>query len=139
MMLRIVIGYLRGSDDRKKVMNTQLLMVLLHKAKMIAPVRQSTYKKGPDVMTKSVRTQERYRKTWKNQTNLAQFGFGNPGSSELPMETSMAVVASDVRDPGSDDSEAVLLGVASQFSHHSSSGRQYSLCCFSTACPAHCK
>src|SRR5882762_544174 len=121
MMLRIMIGYLRGSDVRKKVMSTQLLMVSLHKTKMIALAWQSTYKKGPDVMAKSVRTQERYRKAWKNQTNFAQFRFGNLGSSKPQAETSMAGVTSDVRDPGSDDSEAILLGIASQFSHCSSS------------------
>ena len=96
-------------------------MVSLHKTEMIALAQQSTYKKGPDVMAKSVRTQERYRKAWKNQTNFAQFRFGNLGSSKPQAETSMAGVTSDVRDPGSDDSEAILLGIASQFSHCSSS------------------
>ncbi|KAF8670168.1 hypothetical protein AX14_005923 [Amanita brunnescens Koide BX004] len=34
-----------------------------------------TYIKGPDVMSKSWRTQQRYAQSWKNQTNLCQFGF----------------------------------------------------------------
>ena len=53
-----MIGNFQGSDDRKKVMSTQLLMVLLKKAKMIALAWQSTYKKGPDVMIKSVNIPE---------------------------------------------------------------------------------
>ncbi|KAF8337206.1 hypothetical protein F5887DRAFT_1161111 [Amanita rubescens] len=35
----------------------------------------STYIKGPDVMSKSRRTQQRHMRSWKNQTNLCQFGF----------------------------------------------------------------
>ena len=37
--------------------------------------RPKTYKKGPDVMSKSEQTQSCYRKTWKNQSKLTGFGF----------------------------------------------------------------
>ncbi|KIL56227.1 hypothetical protein M378DRAFT_50672, partial [Amanita muscaria Koide BX008] len=37
--------------------------------------RPLTYIKGPDVMSKSLRTRQRYAQSWKNQTNLCQFGF----------------------------------------------------------------
>ena len=41
----------------------------------MVPARPKTYKKGPDVMSKSERTQSRYRKEWKDQSTLASFGF----------------------------------------------------------------
>jgi hypothetical protein len=45
--------------------------------------RPQEYQKGPDVMSKSKRTQERYAKQWKSQTKLDAFGFFRPMASPL--------------------------------------------------------
>jgi hypothetical protein len=37
--------------------------------------RPKQYIKGPDMMSKSKRTQERYARAWKSQTSLDRFGF----------------------------------------------------------------
>ncbi|KAH9011560.1 hypothetical protein EDB85DRAFT_2228358 [Lactarius pseudohatsudake] len=42
--------------------------------------RPRTYAKGPDVMSKSLRTRQRYQKEWKSQTTLNSF-FRVPGAS----------------------------------------------------------
>ena len=43
-----------------------------------APDRPKTYKKGPDVMSKSKRTQQRYQRTFRGQGKLTGFGFKAP-------------------------------------------------------------
>ncbi|KAG6859407.1 hypothetical protein C0995_008881, partial [Termitomyces sp. Mi166 len=45
----------------------------LRKKKRQRTERPSTYKKGPDVMSKSQCTKEQYQKSWKAQTNLDSF------------------------------------------------------------------
>ncbi|KAG6327462.1 hypothetical protein ID866_11627 [Astraeus odoratus] len=52
------------------------------------------YMTGPDVMSKSKRTQTRYRKHWRNQTRLDVFGFGRDkvagsGQRVVPAETTV--------------------------------------------------
>ena len=47
-----------------------------------APNRPKTYKKGPDVMSKSKCTQQRYQRTFRGQGKLTGFGFKAP--SYLP-------------------------------------------------------
>ena len=43
-----------------------------------APDRPKTYKKGPDVMSKSKRTQQRYQRTFRGQGKLTGFRFKAP-------------------------------------------------------------
>ncbi|KAI6100664.1 hypothetical protein EV401DRAFT_1894503 [Pisolithus croceorrhizus] len=49
--------------------------------------RPTKYIKGPDVMSKSKRTQQRYQSTWRNQSSLDRFGF-----RQLPLSTSEVMV-----------------------------------------------
>ncbi|KAI6098775.1 hypothetical protein EV401DRAFT_2081935 [Pisolithus croceorrhizus] len=49
--------------------------------------RPTKYIKGPDMMSKSKHTQQRYQSTWRNQSSLDRFGFW-----QLPLSTSEVMV-----------------------------------------------
>ncbi|KII84350.1 hypothetical protein PLICRDRAFT_46228 [Plicaturopsis crispa FD-325 SS-3] len=61
---------IRKKAERRRAMNRK--------------ARPTQYVKGPDVMNKSKRTQERYRKSMRNQSALDAFGFSKKPTAHTP-------------------------------------------------------
>ncbi|KAJ7858868.1 hypothetical protein B0H13DRAFT_1901681 [Mycena leptocephala] len=61
--------------------------------------RPKVYIKGPDVMSKSARTQRRYKKSWQTQTRLDNFRFTSSGSSSCVASRAPSRMPSRSRSP----------------------------------------
>lgn len=79
---------LRTRKGTKKGQSLAPVCVLL--INFVNKGRPETYATGPDVMSKSVRTAQRYAKSWKGQTSLDNFNFR---STTLPVSLKPAVHA----------------------------------------------
>lgn len=69
--------------------------------------RPKMYAKGPDVMIKSLRTQQRYRKSWKGQTSLDTYFLG--GKTEPDLSSGSAIeIEEPIESAAPDSPEQVI-------------------------------